>query len=176
LPAQVGVVGALSGQAGVVTSEQTDGTGADREPEPQSGRPRLAVVPATGTALKDEPEAFGYEPEFPLSGERTTIGSAADQDIVLDGLAPQHAVIQWLPEGDEYVFRPLVGDGAATVDGAVAVTGLHHGDRLDLGSWILVFQRDEASVHVRRERARQGGQYAGGGVTQAGGHSTEHSS
>jgi hypothetical protein len=131
-------------------------------------------VPSTGTALADGPEAHGYEPEFPLTGERTTIGSAEDQNVVLEGLEPQHAVIEWMAEGDEYVFRPLVTTGSATVDGTIAVTGLHHGDRLQLGTWTLVFQRDEDSDHVRQAHARQGGDHAGDTRSGLGGHPTEH--
>jgi hypothetical protein len=137
------------------------------------GRPRLVVVPAGGHATADGPEALGYEVEFALEPRRTTIGSSSDQDIALDGLSPQHAVVDWWEAGDEFVFEPLATDGSATIDGAVTTTGLHHGDRLQLGNWTLVFQRDEGADHVRRNRARQGGDYAGGGVTEAGGHTTE---
>jgi hypothetical protein len=131
------------------------------------------VVPAGGRAIVDGPEALGYEIEFPLGARRTTIGSDSDQDIALDGLAPAHAVIDWWADGDEFVFEPVAADGSATVDGAVRKTGLHHGDRLQLGDWTLVFQREEDLDHVRQAGARQGGDYAGGGVTESGGHTTE---
>ncbi len=142
------------------------------DPPAQSGHPRLALVPNSGSAVADDPEAFGYEAEYVL-GQRTTIGSDASQDIVLDGLAAEHAVIEWLPEGDEYVFHPVVTDGAATIDGAIATTGIHHGDRLQLGAWTLIFQRDEGSDHVRRARSRHGGKHAGDTRTRPGGHHTE---
>jgi hypothetical protein len=115
---------------------------------------------------------MGYQAEFSL-GERTTIGSDEGQDIVLDGLTSEHAVIQWLPDGDEYVFQSFTGDRSATVDGAIAVTGLHNGDRLQLGAWTLIFQRDEDADHVRRSGARQGGEHAGDTRTRPGGHHTE---
>jgi hypothetical protein len=143
------------------------------DPPPGSGRPRLVVVPDGGHASVDGIEAHGYEAEFPLELGRTTIGSAPDQDIVLEDIAPAHAVVEWSREGDEFVFVPATADGSATVDGNIASHGLHHGDRLQVGAWTLVFQRDEDSDHIRRDRARQGGQYAGGGVSEAGGHSTE---
>jgi hypothetical protein len=59
------------------------------------------------------------------------------------------------------------------MNGAITATGLHHGDRVELGGWTLVFQRDEDADHVRRNRTRQGGEYAGGGISEPGGHSTE---
>jgi hypothetical protein len=130
-------------------------------------------VPEGGRASTEGPEAFGYEAEFPLEAARTTIGSGADQDIVLEGLSPEHAVIEWIAQGDEFVFAPLVSDGSATVDGAVTTTGIHHGDRLQLGSWTLVFQRDEDADHIRTGRARIGGQHAGDPRGQPGGYSTE---
>jgi hypothetical protein len=143
------------------------------DPAPGSGRPRLVVVPEGGHATVDGPEALGYEIEFPLELGRTTIGSGSDQDIVLEGIAPAHAVIEWMRDGDEFVFAPATADGSATVNGAITLIGLHHGDRLQVGRWTLVFQRDEEADHVRTGRARQGGEYAGGGITEAGGHLSE---
>jgi hypothetical protein len=116
---------------------------------------------------------LGYEVEFALQGDRTTLGSGPDQDIVLEGISPAHAVIEWLPDGDEFVFAPVSADGSATVNGAIATTGVHHGDRLQLGSWTLVFQRDEPTDHVRAGRARSGGQHAGDTRSVPGGYSTE---
>ncbi|HVT22483.1 MAG TPA: FHA domain-containing protein [Mycobacteriales bacterium] len=139
------------------------------EQPPGGGRPRLVVAPEGGHASATGPEALGYEIEFPLEPRRTTIGSGEDQDIVLEGLRPAHAVVEWVAEDDEFVFVPSVPDGTATVDGNIATMGVHHGDRIQVGSWTLVFQRDEKSEHVRPgARARQGGEY--GGAT---GHSTE---
>jgi hypothetical protein len=138
------------------------------------GHPRLVIVPEGGHATSDSPAALGYEAEFPLNAGRTTIGSGTGQDIVLDGLAAEHAVIDWIADGDEYVFEPLTSDGSATVDGGIATTGIHHGDRLQLGRWTLIFQRDEAADHIRLgKRARQGGEHAGDTRRRPGGYSTE---
>ncbi|HVV75439.1 MAG TPA: FHA domain-containing protein [Mycobacteriales bacterium] len=137
------------------------------------GRPRLVVVPEGGHAATSGPEALGYEIEFALEPRRTTIGSGEDQDIVLEGLEPAQGVIEWVADGDEFVFAPLQADGSATVAGGVTTTGIHHGDRLQLGGWTLIFQRDEDFDHVRKDRARQGGQHAGDTRHAPGGHSTE---
>lgn len=131
------------------------------------------MVPEGGHASSDSPEALGYEVEFALEPGRTTIGSGDDQDVVLEGIAPAHAVIEWLEDGDEFVFAPIPHDGSATVNGAITTMGIHHGDQLQLGRWTLVFQRDEDFDHVRKDRARQGGQHAGDTTHSPGGHSTE---
>jgi hypothetical protein len=119
------------------------------------------------------PASLGEEKAFAL-GAHTIIGGAGSCDIVLDGVADELAIVEWVPDGDEFVFRPLRTDGTAMVDGQVQTTGLHHGDRVELDHWVLVFQRDESADHVRSDdKARQGGEYAGGGITEAGGHPSE---
>lgn len=143
------------------------------QPSPGAGRPRLVVVPSGGHAPAGGIEAQGYQAEFGLQLGTTTIGSGPEQDIVLEGLDPAHAIVQWWEEGDEFVLQPLSADGSTTMNGAITAAGLHHGDRVELGGWTLVFQRDEDADHVRRNRTRQGGEYAGGGISEPGGHSTE---
>lgn len=130
-------------------------------------------MPADGHASADGPEARGKEIGFELCAGRTAIGAGADRDIVLEGLADDHAVIDWWPKGDEFVFTPLTAPGSATIDGEIATTGLHHGDRLQLGPWTLVFRRDEDADHIRTGRARQGGESAGPVGARFRGHETE---
>lgn len=84
------------------------------------GHPRLVIVPEGGHATSDSPAALGYEAEFPLNAGRTTIGSGTGQDIVLDGLAAEHAVIDWIADGDEYVFEPLTSASGSGRDKAVS--------------------------------------------------------
>lgn len=138
------------------------------------GNPRLVIAPTEGHVKADAPQARGVEVAFPLDKERTTIGGDDKQDIVLEGLADQHAVIDWWQDGDEYVFRPLTSTEDVYVDGQPITTGLHNGDRIDIGPWTLVFQRDEEADHVRgKDRSREGGQPSAGGVQQTSGHETE---
>jgi hypothetical protein len=140
--------------------------------EGMKGRPRL-VLALGGHGSTDRLAAEGDETTYLLTRDHTTIGSAADQHISLNGLQPEHAVVDWWPEGDEFVFRPLAATDTNTVNGKPIVTGLHHGDRVQVAGWELVFQRDEEQDHIRVESRREGGQYAGGGLHRPGGHENE---
>lgn len=147
------------------------------EASPGAGRPRLVLSMGDGvTAGTPEAEGDTSGAQFPVDTDRVTIGSGDDQNIKLDGLDARHAVIERLPEQDEYVIRPVSAKGVTVNGQPVSDLGLHHGDRLEIGSTTLVFQRDEESDHVRTNNSRQGGQYAGGGITSSGGHHTEHGS
>jgi hypothetical protein len=133
-------------------------------------------VASGGGVTAGTPEAEGDSggTQHTLDSDSVTIGSGNDQDIKLDGLDARHAVISRIPEHDEYVLHPHRPDGA-TVNGQPASgTGLHHGDRLELGGWTLIFQRDEGADHIRSDGGREGGEYSGGGITSAGGHEGEH--
>jgi hypothetical protein len=140
----------------------------------RSGRPRL-VATTGGHALAGSPEAEGRLPAYRLEGDLVTIGSQRGQDIVVAGLRPRHAEIRRLPDEDEYVFVPLGPDASDRVDAAVVtLAGLHHGDRVTIGDHTFIFQRDEFADHVRSsDDAREGGDYAGGGITDAGGDDSE---
>jgi hypothetical protein len=164
--------GRTSGSARVGVQKPRHEQGRRMSEQGMAGRPRF-VLAAAGHAPVDSAPERGESVEFLLEHEQTTIGSAPDQDIVLGDLAPEHAVIDWVENGDEFVFRSLTGDATATIDGKPIINGRHHGDRLDVGPHVLVFQRDEAANHVRVEGARQGGEYAGGGRHQPGGHEAE---
>ena len=43
--------------------------------------------------------------EIPAGASQITIGSAADNDLVLDGLSPYHAKL--ICDDNEYILRPL---------------------------------------------------------------------
>jgi hypothetical protein len=137
-----------------------------------AGNPRL-VVAAGGHGLVGSSFERGEEVAYPLESAHTVIGGEPGQQIFLDGLEAEHAVVDWIADGDEFVFRPLVSDDSATIDDKPIMTGLHNGDRIELGAWKLVFQRDEPADHTRKAGARQGGDYAGGGRHRAGGHEAE---
>lgn len=144
-----------------------------RDTDSAEGHPRLVVAPKGGHVSTDSPEAHGVELVFDVRIGRTTIGADENQDITLEGLDPKHAVIEWWPEGDEFVFTPVTRTRQASVNGEIATTGLHHGDRLQLGDWTLIFQRDEAADHIRSGRMRSGGEAGESKWTKFGGHTTE---
>jgi hypothetical protein len=144
-----------------------------REVPPGAGNPRL-IRATDGRVLAGGPEAAGREQSYPLTLDVTTIGSGDGQDIQLDDVAATHGEIQREADGDEFVYRHLDADSVSYLDGAaVAVAGLHHGDRLTLGASTLIFQRDEYADHGRFEGGRQGGDASGPKAAGSGGHESE---
>jgi hypothetical protein len=139
-----------------------------------AGNPRL-VLATGGHAVSGTPEAAGKMREFAIDGDRTTIGSAATQDIQLDGLRAEHGIIRRASAGDEFLFEPVVPGDDCRLDGVPILepAGIHTGDRIDVGPWILVFVRDEEHDHIRPDGGREGGEYVGGGISDAGGHQSE---
>ncbi|WP_368496450.1 FHA domain-containing protein [Herbiconiux sp. A18JL235] len=125
---------------------------------PGSGRPRLIFV--IGSENWD-----GRPPrEFDLLPDRTVIGSAADADLRLDGLAPYHAEVRH-EDDDEYVLYDIepTGGGHAREDGPVGGRPprgriLRTGARIDLGEWKLAYFREEFADHGRPYGGRLGGE------------------
>lgn len=116
------------------------------------GSPRLLVaVAGDGTV---EHAAAGEQPSFPLSLDRTSLGSGDDADIQLAGFAAAEIIHD---ESDEFVF--VDSSGSATVNGQpVTSRPLRTGDRLELGPWTLMFFREEHADHGRPYGGRQGGE------------------
>lgn len=117
------------------------------------GRPRL-VFSMGGRAAPEATQA-----DFTLrEGATTRIGSAADADLRLDGLAGQHAEIR-CEDGDEYVLVDLGTPGGSRVDGQpVDRAPLHTGDRIELGGWTMSYFREEYADHGRPFGGRSGGE------------------
>ncbi len=119
------------------------------DPE-QGGTPRL-VLPAS-----DEPGATRRV--FALQRGVTVIGSAADCDLVLDGLAPYHAEVRH-DSDDEYVAVRLGAPDSLRVNGEpVAARMLRTGSRLGLGGRTLTYFREEYADHGRPYGGRLGGE------------------
>lgn len=120
------------------------------------GNPRLALSHG-GWAYDGEGQTI-----FTLDADVVTIGSGAEADIVLEGLAPVHAEIRH-DDRDDYVLV-LHGDGGApTVAGGPDVDrpgpqALHHGASFSVGDWTLIFLRDEYADHGRPSGGREGGE------------------
>ncbi len=120
------------------------------DPE-QGGSPRLVLPPR---------EEWPAAPRrvLSLSPGVTTLGSAADCDVVLDGLAPYHAEVRHDSE-DEFVVVRLGAPGSVRVNGEpVAARILRTGSRLDLGPWTLTYYREEYADHGRPYGGRLGGE------------------
>lgn len=110
-----------------------------------AGHPRL-VIASDGHASADSPAATGEVAEFELTGAVTTIGGDDSQDIQLPGLSAEHAQVTYDADSNEYVFRATAGGEVDSTP--VEAASLHNGDRITVGSHILVFQRDEAADHA----------------------------
>jgi pSer/pThr/pTyr-binding forkhead associated (FHA) protein len=102
----------------------------------------------------------GSEPrEFSLRQTATTrIGSRADADLQLDGLAEDHAEIRY-ERGDEYVLVDLGAPAGSRVNGQpIERAELHTGDRIEMGGWTLSYFREEYADHGRPFGGRSGGE------------------
>lgn len=140
---------------------------------PGAGSPRL-VQAAGGQAVMGSDAAEGVQHGYPLDKDSVTLGSGDTQDIRLAGLESAHGEVLREPDGDEFVYVHVGRSGTSQVNGAVVTrAALHHGDRLTLGDWTLVFQRDEFADHGRPDAGRQGGDFAGGTNLIGGGEATE---
>jgi hypothetical protein len=106
------------------------------------GRPRL-VLSAGGKATKGSPESRGEEQVLHLTHSVTVIGRAAEADLRLHdpGVSRKHAEIR-LENGEFTLVDTGSTNGVRLNDAPVARHQLAPGDRIELGSTTLVFQRD----------------------------------
>ena len=118
-----------------------------------AGNPRLRIT-------RDDERT-----EFALEADVVRIGSAADNELRLEGADPVHATITH-DDRDEYVLE-LHGagemnsnpDADATHPGANAQT-LRTGAHFTVGPWTLVFAREEFADHGRPFGGRLGGEFS----------------
>jgi hypothetical protein len=93
-----------------------------------------------------------------LLGSATTIGSGDANDIRLDGLDIEHAVVTHTAE-DEFVLVQRSGLLPTKINGAAVSRGLlRTGTRIEVGAWTLVFVREEYADHGRPHGGRIGGE------------------
>ena len=103
---------------------------------------------AAGTAASLLPLSDGKQPAIALRTEHTTIGRAAECDVVLDDprISRQHATITG--DGQQYHLRDAGSLNGTFVNGrrvhADAVVRLHHGDELRLADLRFRFLSDPA--------------------------------
>jgi hypothetical protein len=147
----------------------------DTDVAPGAGHPRL-VQARQGHAPVGSPAAEGIEHSYPLSAEVTSLGSSPSSDIVLAGIEADHGQVRREEAGDEFVYHQITRDGQSHVNGVVVTDiALHHGDRLSVGEWTLIYQRDEFADHGRFDGGRQGGEASGTRVAGSGGQESEPS-
>jgi hypothetical protein len=147
----------------------------DTDVSPGAGHPRL-VRATRGHVALGSPEADGIEHSYPLGVRVTSLGSTPSSDIVLAGIAAEHGEIRREASSDEFTYHQLSRDGESFVNGVVVTdAGLHTGDRLALGDWTLIYQRDEFADHGRFDGGRQGGEASGTRAAGSGGQESEPS-
>jgi hypothetical protein len=138
-----------------VTDDVTTGTTHD----PQGGGGPRLIFALGGEAIASA-DGSVTQTEYALAPGRTSIGSAADADLRLPDLAPEHASIV-RDEFDEYVLEPESPELPSRVNGQpVSRHSLRTGDRVELGPWTLTYFRDEYADHGRPFGGRQGGEGA----------------
>ena len=103
--------------------------------------------------------------EYPLDGDRVTIGSADDADLRVAGIAPIHAEIRH-DDRDEYLLllheeseTNTTPEPRESLDGAEGIV-LRSGAQFRMGQWRFTFARDEYADHGRPFGGREGGELA----------------
>jgi Protein of unknown function (DUF3662)/Inner membrane component of T3SS, cytoplasmic domain len=103
------------------------------------------VVPQTGPAPSLVIRERGQERTMPLQGETSTIGRLADCDVTLDdkGASRRHAQIR-LKDGVATLTDLGSTNGTELNGHTVQTATLDDGDRITIGSTVLVFRRGSA--------------------------------
>lgn len=112
-------------------------------PDALPGRPRL-VLTSGGKASSGSPEARGEEQVFFLTHAVTVVGRGVDADLRLNdpGVSRRHAELRL--EGDAIVLVDTGStNGVRVNDVATTRRQLTPGDRVELGSTVLVYQHGE---------------------------------
>lgn len=120
--------------------------------------PRGGGMPRLIFASSPWPQAGHVSRVEYLIEPRTTLGSALDCDVVIEGIEPLHAVIERTDE-DEYVLTHLAASGTSTVAGIPAQRSLlRTGSGISLGATDLTYFREEYADHGRPYGGRLGGE------------------
>jgi hypothetical protein len=131
------------------------------EPREAVETPRM-VLTTGGSVRAGSAQAAGYEREFPMPGEPGTlllIGRAPEADIRLadTGVSRRHGQLRRTPRG--WVYEDLGSTNGSTINGRrVGTTEMHDGDRLEVGSSVLVYREAD---HPRGGDGRSGGELSG---------------
>jgi hypothetical protein len=120
----------------------------------QGGNPRLILAP--GQAVGREVGRTRRSTTYWLE-ETTTLGSGASCNIRLPGLEALHATIRH--EGnDEYVLSSE-GPEVRVHGEPTTRRALRTGSRVELGTWVLTYYREEYADHGRPYSGRVGGEF-----------------
>jgi hypothetical protein len=107
------------------------------------GRPRL-IVTTGGKAAEGSPESRGEERAFFLTHAVTVVGRGVDADLRLNdpGVSRRHAELRF--EGEAVIVVDTGStNGVRVNDVPISRRQLSPGDRIELGSTVLVYQHGE---------------------------------
>ncbi len=120
------------------------------------GRPRLVFSMGAAATSGGQRRVF----DLPKGG--TAIGSDESADLRLSGVDAQQARVRRDPTNDEYILVALGGETPTKVNG-VKVTSeqvLRTGSRIEIGSWTMIYSREEFADHGRPYGGRAGGEFS----------------
>jgi hypothetical protein len=136
------VVAPPTAKGGVVTGGRPDAEAKRQPTSPFPGNPRLLINPDhVGIS---GPEARGRQRVVPIDAPRLLVGRAPDCDLKLTdpGVSRRHALIR--EERGVFLLEDLDSTNGTLVDDVpIGQHQLAPGERIQVGSTILVFQRDE---------------------------------
>lgn len=120
------------------------------------GRPRLVF--SMGAAAS----ADGKRRVFDLPKTGTTIGSDESADLRLSGVDPAQARVRRDAANDEYILVAVGEETPTKVNGVKVTTEqvLRTGSRVEIGSWTMVYSREEFADHGRPYGGRAGGEFS----------------
>ncbi len=120
------------------------------------GRPRLVF--SMGAAAT----SGGQRRVFDLSKTGTLIGSDETADLCLSGVDPEQARVRRDSGTDEYILVAIGSETPTKVNGVKVTTEqvLRTGSRIEIGSWTMIYSREEFADHGRPYGGRAGGEFS----------------
>ena len=111
---------------------------APMEPEP-TRRLTVEPQPLAWLVMTKGPQAGR---EFRLNPDETTIGRAAENDIILDDLTVSRYHVKVRQEGEDFCLYDMAATNPTLVNGQVITRHLlQEGDKVEIGEMMFVFKR-----------------------------------
>ncbi len=120
------------------------------------GRPRLVFSMGAAATSGGQRRVF----DLPKTG--TLIGSDETADLRLSGVDPEQARVRRDAGTDEYILVTIGSETPTKVNGVKVTTEqvLRTGSRIEIGSWTMIYSREEFADHGRPYGGRAGGEFS----------------
>lgn len=120
------------------------------------GRPRLVFSMGAAATSGGQRRVF----DLPKTG--TLIGSDETADLRLSGVDPEQARVRRDSGTDEYILVTIGSETPTKVNGVKVTTEqvLRTGSRIEIGSWTMIYSREEFADHGRPYGGRAGGEFS----------------